>query len=139
MPIEFIDLVTDKGHSLHLQTCARQGPPGFAFVSGGLPHGTNFRPKTNSDRNRLIFWLRSLDYPEQNPPTHTRTCPQCGTERDPEACAGLCPACFAKSEASPSAAAVGWNCPQCSAWTPGEKASPLCKACQLETLGQPPE
>ena len=58
--VETGDDIAEPRHS-SLGRCSRK--PAELIVTGNLPHGYTFRPLTYLDRDRLIDWLESLQYP----------------------------------------------------------------------------
>lgn len=59
-PLTFIDIIDDTGRTSSLAIHGRRKNKNkemMLSVVGGLPHTTDFAPKTIADANKLIAWL----------------------------------------------------------------------------------
>lgn len=81
MAFEFIDIRRSYHGSVDTSTLAISDRyPGALRVLGGLPHASEIRPATAADRDRLVDWLRGLQYADREPvPERTDICPICGS------------------------------------------------------------
>ncbi len=66
--MQFIDIIaTDKEHPRQTSLMiggSRQN--GGLEVLGNLPHGYEFKPRREQDRDELVGWLNRLDYKTGN-------------------------------------------------------------------------
>lgn len=59
MNLKFISLIDSAGRASSLLI-----QEDYLTVVGGLPHGTDMRPRTSKDAHKLISWLKK-NYPKR--------------------------------------------------------------------------
>ncbi len=63
MSIEYIDIIeTDPTDSEWPRMSSLRIKPDSLTVIGELPHGYEWRPRTNAQRDKMIAWLSTLSY-----------------------------------------------------------------------------
>jgi len=61
--MNFIDIIQTNDEEPRSSTLGiSKNYPDSLMVLGVLPHNYTFRPKTASDRDNLIHWLKELNY-----------------------------------------------------------------------------